>query len=475
MTLHNPHLDTRDLGRQPSVADRVQQQLQALEESWEVRSAEHQRAQAPRPKMRLPLWMLQVAGVALALSMAAPAEAAPVRLKEIVDVKGVRDNALIGYGLVVGLSGTGDSEQVFFTSQSISGMLGRLGVRIDPRQVRVRNVAAVMVTAELPTFARPGGRVDVQVSSIGNARSLAGGTLLLSPLKGPDGKVYVVAQGSVQAGGYVVQSQGSGIQKNQSTAGRIPRGGHVERAVKVDLTKGPLQLSLKSPDFTTAARVATVVNQYYDDNGYFPAPAPPAAPEADAAGEGDKPADAKPADAKPTDVKKDGDSKEGEKAEEPAPQVRAAALDPVAIEVPIPENFPGGAVAFMSAIEALTVDADQKARIVISERTGTVVAGAQVHIRPVVVAHGALKVRIENTPVVSQPGPFASGGTTQVTRQADINANERKAKAKVLPQTTSVQELAAALNLLGASPRDLITILQAMKAAGALDAELEVL
>jgi len=388
--------------------------------------------------------------VALAVGLATPSHAAPVRLKEIADVKGVRDNALIGYGLVVGLSGTGDTEQVFFTSQSISGMLGRLGVRIDPRQVRVRNVAAVMVTAELPTFARPGSRVDVHVSSIGNARTLAGGTLLLSPLKGPDGKVYVVAQGSVQAGGYAIQSQGTGFQKNQSTAGRIPRGGHVERTVTVDLSKGPLQLSLKSPDFTTAARVATAVNQYYDDNGYFQ-PAAAAAPATPApAGAAAAPAGA-------------------------ADQVRAEALDPVAIEVPVPEGFPGGAVAFMSAIEGLTVDADQRARIVISERTGTIVAGAQVNIRPVVVAHGALQVRIENTPIISQPGPFAGGGSTQVAQQGDVNATEEKTKAKVLPQTTSVQELAAALNLLGASPRDLITILQAMKAAGALDAELEVM
>ncbi|MCP4502244.1 MAG: hypothetical protein GY822_19985, partial [Deltaproteobacteria bacterium] len=242
------------------------------------------------------------------LSFTTPASAAPVRLKEIADVKGIRENALIGYGLVVGLSGTGDSSQVFFTNQSISGMLGRLGVRIDPRDVRVRNVAAVMVTANLSTFARPGSRLDVHVSSIGNARSLTGGTLLLTPMKGPDSKVYAVAQGNIQVGGYTASSQGSRVQKNQTTSGRIPRGGHVERAVKVDLNKGLLELSLKIADFTTAARVAKAVNKYYDDNGYFPKPPPPAPPVEET------PADGTPASPVPADAAADAAKAEAAKA-----------------------------------------------------------------------------------------------------------------------------------------------------------------
>lgn len=363
--------------------------------------------------------------VAFAIALvASDAVAAPVRLKELADVKGIRENALIGYGLVVGLAGTGDSESVLFTSQSMSGMLGRLGIRIDARDVRVRNVAAVMVTATLPAFTRPGTRLDVNVSSIGNARSLVGGTLLLTPLRGPDGNTYAVSQGGIQAGGVAARGLGNRFTQNTPTAGRIPSGATIERAVTVDLT-GPVVLALRVPDFTTASRVAIRINERM--------------------------------------------------AELKIETVKATAKDPAAVEVTLPDDYEGGAVALIAELESLEVDADSRARIVVSERTGTVVAGANVRLRPVVVAHGSFSVAIDSQPVVSQPNAFSLGGKTVAQRQGTLTTDAEKKKALALPQTSTVQELAAALNLLGANPRDLISILQAMKAAGALDADLEVL
>ncbi|HEY2900370.1 MAG TPA: flagellar basal body P-ring protein FlgI, partial [Polyangia bacterium] len=274
--------------------------------------------------------------------------AAPTRLKELVDVGGARDNPLYGYGLVVGLAGTGDTEAVFFTSQSISGMLGRLGIRIDPKLVRVRNVAAVMVTAKLSSFTRPGVRLDVNVSSMGNARSLSGGVLLVTPLTGPDGQVYVLAQGSVQAGGFDVGALGTSIQKNQPTSGSVPAGGIVEREVASSLDKGPLVLGLKRPDFTTASRIAEAINK----------------------------------------------EMKGEVA---------AAVDPAAVEIKVPAEYKGKTVGLMTKLEALEVEADQKARIVVSERTGTVVAGERVRIHAVAVAHGGLSISVTTAVNVYQP------------------------------------------------------------------------
>lgn len=360
-----------------------------------------------------------IAALLLLLALPGLAHAAPVRVKELTQVQGVRDNELFGYGLVVGLAGTGDSERVFFTSQSISSMLGRLGIRIDPREVRVRNVAAVMVTARLPPFARPGARIDVNVASMGNARSLAGGILLVTPLTGADGQVYALAQGPVNVGGYDVSAAGSSVRKNHPTSGRIADGATVERAIAFDLGAGPLLFSLQDPDFTTAGRIATAFN--------------------DALGEG-----------------------------------VAKALDPAAIQVQIPEAYSGDIVALISRLEALEIDADQKARVVISERTGTVVMGTQVRIRPVAIAHGGLRISIAESPVITQPLPFSEGRTTR-DRIADVTAEEDGRGLVALPPAADVDQLVQALNLLGASPRDLIAILQAMKAAGALDAEIEVL
>jgi flagellar P-ring protein FlgI len=360
-----------------------------------------------------------ITALSLAMSLiAGSARAEGVRLKDLADVEGVRDNALVGYGLVVGLSGTGDTERVLFTQQSLSGMLGRLGIRIDPRDVRVRNVAAVMVTARLPAYVRSGARLDVEVSAIGNARSLAGGTLLMTPLRGPDGEVYALAQGAVQVGGFDVGAAGSRISKNQPGAGRVPNGATVEQSVAPSLDDGPVVLALREPDFTTAVRVAAAVNA--------------------ALGEG-----------------------------------RARAVDAASIEVTLAEET-GPAVAVLSQLEGLRVDADRRARIVISERTGTIVAGADVRLRPVMVAHGGLRISVDTAPVISQPAPFARVGETAVQQRAGLLAEEQASAAVALPASTTVDELAQALNTLGVPPRDLIVILEAIKRAGALDAEIVV-
>ena len=357
--------------------------------------------------------------LALVAGMPMRAEAGIVRMKELVDVQGFRENFLYGYGLVVGLPGTGDTETVFFTSQSISGMLGRLGIRIDPNQVRTRNVAAVMVTARLPTFERTGNKLDIAVASMGNARSLAGGVLLLTPLTGPDGQVYAIAQGSVQAGGFDVAAFGSRMAKNQPTSGTVPAGATVERAVTPSLDKPQLTLGLRRPDFTTAARIAEVVNKALGSDA-------------------------------------------------------AKALDAAAVEVKVPDEFKGKTVGLMAKLEALEVDADQRAKVVVSERTGTVVAGEKVKIRPVAIAQGSLSVSVAAAPVISQPGAFGRGQTVNRT-QAAVNATEKDKPVTALPATATVEELTKALNTLGVGARDLVSILQAMKAAGALDADLEVL
>jgi len=364
---------------------------------------------------------LALAATLLATPLATrPAHAAAVRVKELVDVQGMRENALYGYGLVVGLAGTGDTEYVFFTSQSISGMLGRLGIRIDPHDVRVRNVAAVMVTARLPAFARPGTTMDVSVASMGNARSLAGGVLLITPLTGADGQVYGLAQGPVQAGGIEVAAFGSSFQKNQPTSGRVPAGATIERSVSPNLDKEKLTLGLKRPDFTTANNLVEVINKAL-----------------------------------------------GEEA--------AKAIDPAQVEIKVPAAYKGKTVGLLTKLETLEVQADDRARVVVSERTGTVVAGERVRIHPVAVAHGGLSISIQASALVSQPNAFSQGGKTVQTKQAQIDAKEKEKAMVALPATTSVEDLTKALNLLGASPRDLIAILQAMKAAGALDADLEVL
>jgi flagellar P-ring protein precursor FlgI len=367
--------------------------------------------------MRRPIGFLVLA---LALGAPSAGRAAPVRVKELVDVQGVRDNALYGYGLVVGLPGTGDTQVVLFTSQSISGMLGRLGIRIDPSDVRVRNTAAVMVTARLPGYARPGTHIDVSVGSMGDARSLAGGVLLVTPLTGPDGQVYAIAQGPVQAGGFDAVSAGTRVQKNQPTSGSVPNGATIERAVAADLEKGPLVLGLRRPDFTTALRIAAAVNKSLGVDS-------------------------------------------------------ARALDPAGIEIRPPAEWKGRMVSLLAQVETLEVDPDQRARIVVSERTGTIVAGEGVRIRPVAVAHGGLSIKVTQTPLISQPNAMARVGRTVTARSANVSAQEETGKAVALPATSTVEDLVKALNMIGVGARDLVAVLQAMKAAGAIDADLEVM
>jgi len=367
---------------------------------------------ARRSTHLLPLLALLLGAIPL------PAPAA-VRVKELADVQGTRENQLFGYGLVVGLAGTGDTERVLFTQQSVANLLGRLGIRLDPASVRARNVAAVIVTARLPAFTRPGAPIDVAVGSMGNATSIAGGVLLLTPLAAADGQVYAVAQGSVQVGGFAAGVRGSSwTQKNTPTTGRIPSGATVERAVTPVLGGDALVLGLHHPDFTTANRIAAAVNT--------------------ALGAGS-----------------------------------AHALDSAAIEVKVPEAYKADAVGLMAKLEVLEVEADSQARVVVSERTGTVVAGERVRIRPAMVAHGGLQVTVQRTPIISQPAPF-SYGTTARANEFNTTAHEESRAAVALPATSSVEDLAKALNLLGATPRDLIAILEALKAAGALDAQLEV-
>jgi len=354
--------------------------------------------------------------VALA-SLPVPAGAA--RVKELTDVVGIRENVLFGYGLVVGLAGTGDSDRVAFTSQSMAGMLGRLGIRVDPKQVQAKNVAAVMVTARLPAFARPGTRIDVAVSSLGNARSLAGGMLLVTPLAGGDGRVYAVGQGPVQIAGFEAAAGGADASKNTPTSGRVANGATIERGLDFTLGQGPMTLSLRRPDLTDATRIAAAVNAKLGPG-------------------------------------------------------TAKAIDPAGVELTVPEARKGDTVGFLAEVELLEVQVDQRARVVVSERTGVVVAGEGVRLRPVAVAHGGLSVRVQRDPVISQPGPHSKGETVSTARTS-VEANEATGSAIALRSTATVEDLARALNLLGASPRDLVAVLEAIKAAGALEGELEVL
>jgi flagellar P-ring protein precursor FlgI len=386
--------------------------------------------------------------IAISLIASQAHAASTARIKDLVDVQGVRSNELYGYGLVVGLNGSGDTEQTGFTQQALAGMLGRFGNRLASKDIRVRNVAAVMVTARLQTFARPGTRIDVSVASMGDARSLAGGVLLITPLTGADGLVYAVSQGPVQVGGYDVAAAGSFARKNQPNSGRVPDGATVEREVSVDLSAQPIVLALRHPDATTASRIAAAVNAKLGEGtarALDPAAVEVKAYAASDAGSSSVAGSSTDA-GTPTDAGTSSDA--------------GALLDPVTL---------------LAQIELLEVESDDHARVVVSERTGTVVAGEHVRLRPAMVAHGGLTVNIASTPFVSQPAPFSQGGRTVRADVAAIDAREAQGKAVGLASTTTVDELVRALNTLGATPRDLIAILQALQAAGALDAEIEVL
>ena len=360
--------------------------------------------------------------VAAAASLWWPVDANAVRLKEIAAIQGVRSNQLMGYGLVVGLDGTGDqTAQTPFTSQSINAMLQQLGITVPAgAPMQLRNVAAVLVTASLPPFAQPGQPLDVNVSSLGNSKSLRGGTLIATPLKGADGQIYAMAQGNLIIAGAGASAGGAKVQINQLSSGRIPAGATVERAVPTPWAQGNVvQYDLQSDDFNTARDVANAIN----------------------------------------------------KAKGPG-TAEALSGRSIAVQLPTP---PGERVAFMADLENISVErATPAARIVINARTGSVVINQAVTLGPCAVAHGSLSVTITSTPSVSQPGAF-SNGQTVVTEKNDIQINQAPGALIQLPAGSKLTDVVKALNTLGANPQDLLAILQAMKAAGALQAELEVI
>jgi flagellar P-ring protein precursor FlgI len=374
-------------------------------------------ASAPFPRSSPVGWYVirWLTALVVIIGLVPPAEAA--RVKDLAALSGVRTNALTGYGLVVGLERTGDTEQSLFTVQSVAAMLTRMGVRVDPKRLRIRNVAAVMVTAKLPPFASSGIPIDVVVSSIGNATSLRGGTLLASPLKGVDGQVYAIAQGPVAVGGYNVRASGSRRQKNITTVGRIPSGATVEKSVEVTLNgKETLTYVLRQADFTTATNVAAAITAA----GY-----------------------------------------------------PAKALDGARIQVDVPEEMRERVPELVAQIESADVSTDAIARIVVNARTGTVVIGSQVRIGTVAIAHGGLTIQVDTRKTVSQPAPLGAGSTATVA-ESDVTATESAGVLHVVKGGATLDDLVAALNALGATPRDLIEIIQAIRSSGALNAEIEI-
>ena len=351
----------------------------------------------------------------------APSYAATARIKDIVNIEGVRDNQLVGYGLVVGLAGTGDSlNNSPFTKQSLQAMLERLGVNTAGENMRTANVAAVMVTANLPSFSTQGSRLDVSVSSLGDSSSLQGGTLLVTPLLGADGEVYAIAQGSVSINGFKASGDAATVISGVPTTGRISSGGLIEREIGFTLgAQRSLRLALKNPDFTTSRRVALSINDFIGT--------PCAVPE-----------------------------------------------DQATVRITLPQNFNGNIVDLITDIEQLVIETDQPAKIVIDENSGIIVMGKDVRVSTVAVAQSNLTVTIAENPQVSQPPPLSNGVTTTVPR-TDLGVNIVNSDLAVVKESVSLQELVDGLNALGISPRDLITILQAIKASGALQADIEVL
>lgn len=365
--------------------------------------------------------------IALALNLAfgpvlSTSAAAFSRVKDIVDIEGVRENMLVGYGLVVGLNGTGDSlRNVAFTLQSLQSMLERLGVNTRGANLSTGNVAAVMVTASLPPFATQGSHIDVTVSAIGDAKSLQGGTLLVTPLLAADSNIYAVAQGQIAISGFSAQGQGESVTRGVPTSGRVSSGAIVEREVHFDLAAmKSLRLALRNPDLTTAQRVAESINTFLGS---------------------------------------------------PA----AAAADPATIRVGLPPGYQGDIIRLLTDIEQLRVEPDLPARVIVDEASGIIVMGSDVRVSTVAIAQGNLTIRITEMPQVSQPEPFSEGQTT-VTPQTQIQINDsHDRKLAVVHSGVSLQQLVNGLNALGVGPRDMIAILQAIKAAGALQAEIQVM
>jgi flagellar P-ring protein precursor FlgI len=346
-----------------------------------------------------------------------------VRLKDLTTIEGVRDNQLIGYGMVVGLNGTGDRRQTVFSAQTLTNILQRMGVTVSPTAIQVRNTAAVMVTAVLPPFAQPGSKIDVTVAAIGDSVNLQGGLLLLTPLRAATGETFAVAQGAVVTGGFAVGRTSNSQTVNHPTAGRIMDGAIVERTAPSVVPTQELRLQLRRPDFITASRVATTVNKAFEQEGTV-----------------------------------------------------AQAANSDVIVVHVPKSYLGRTVDFIATVEALAVDEDRVAKIAIDEKTGTIVFGGDVRISPVSILHGNLTVDIQTSYDVVQPAPFSGpGATTAIVPQTNLATKEERAKNVVLGKGSKIEDLVRSLTAIGSTPRDIIAILQNLKAAGAIDAEIDVM
>jgi flagellar P-ring protein precursor FlgI len=378
--------------------------------------------------------------IVLLIFVFVPSAGYSARIKDITSIKGIRQNQLLGYGLIIGLNGTGDKGGTKFTIQGLVNMLEHMGVHVDPDEVKVKNVAAVVVSAKLPPFARVGKKIDVTLSSIGDAKSLQGGTLLLTPLKGVDGKVYALAQGPVSIGGYSAGgAAGGGVTKNHPTVGKISGGANIEKEIPLSImSQNEMTIMLNNPDFNTADRAAKAINLQIGENV-----------------------------AKP--------------------------IDPGTLKFRIPEKFQNNVVNLIAQIGEIQVEPDSIAKVIVNEKTGTVVVGENVRIQKVAVAHGNLSINIKENKNVSQPQPFAPsgegvapqqmqdgtvvapGGSTVVTSESQVAVAEENSRLLLIPKGRTIGELVNALNAIGVTPRDLITILQAIKAAGALQGELEII
>ncbi|MBV6632168.1 MAG: flagellar basal body P-ring protein FlgI [Alphaproteobacteria bacterium] len=379
--------------------------------------------------MKLSFYRAFCVAISLGLAMTslplqgASAQSLQSRVKDIVRFEGVRENLLVGYGLVVGLNGTGDSlNSAPFTQESLVSMLERLGVNTRGLTVDTDNVAAVMVTASLPPFARQGDQIDVQVSALADAEDLLGGTLVVTPLLGADGEVYAVAQGPVATAAIVAQGDAASVVRGVPTSGRVPGGAIVEREIDFELNSlTEMTLSLRNPDFTTSLRIAQTINARLGSASAF-------------------------------------------------------AKDPSSVVLQIPEQYSGDVVSLIADIESLLVSPDQIARVVVDETSGVIVMGANVRISEVAIAQGNLTIRVTETPQVSQPNPFSETGDTVVVPRTELEIDtEAENQLTVLDAGVTLQQLVEGLNALGVGPRDIITILQSIKAAGALQAELEII
>ncbi len=357
------------------------------------------------------------------LFLFAASEGENVRIKDLVSIEGVRSNQLLGYGLVVGLAGTGDRQQTVFPAQSLANLLLQMGVSVNPALITVKNTASVIVTATLPPYAQPGTAIDATVAAMGDCSNLQGGLLILTTLRGINGQVYATAQGQVVTGGFVAGRSQTVQTVNHPTVGRIPNGASVEKAGPSLPVSNTVRLQLNDADFTTSARIAEAVNRRFS---------PSAGPI-------------------------------------------AHADNSALVSVTLPSEFTKQSTEFIAELEKITVEPDRPARVVVNERTGTIVLGKDVRIAPVAVLHGNLSVVIQTTFNVSQPSPFSSTGTTQVTPQTNVNVKDEKARNVVLQQGATVEELVKALAAIGSTTRDVIAILENLRAAGALDADLEVI